>query len=67
MKNLKVLCLRACPLFEDVDVWQKLSRLEVLDLGGDSWVRPNVLKGVSKLPRLRIFYLGHFDHAETSC
>lgn len=62
MKNLRRLCLRSCPLIEDIDVWCSLQHLEVLDLGGDSWVRPNVLQGASRLPHLRVFYLGHFDH-----
>lgn len=65
--KLKSLCLRACPLFESIDIWKSLQHLQVLDLSGDSWVRPIVLQGASRLPHLKRFYLGHYDHGETSC
>jgi len=41
--------------------------LEEVDLSGDSWVKCETVVGLSKHPNLRVFKMGHLEHAEGHC
>ena len=45
----------------------KLPKLEILDLSGDSWISKKLLKVVGKLPNLRVFRMGHYEHSDCDC
>ena len=36
-------------------------------MGGDSWVKEEALVGLCKHQDLKIFHLGHFEHADVEC
>ena len=42
-------------------------RLRELKLAGDSWIRKLVLYSIAKHKNLRVFHLGHFEHADIDC
>ncbi|KRX05752.1 F-box domain [Pseudocohnilembus persalinus] len=68
LKNLKYLCIRECPVQEDLGILSSgCPNLEELDMSGDSWVTSSCLLGVSKHPNLKIYHLGHFDHGDSQC
>lgn len=41
--------------------------LEEVDMSGDSWVKCETIMGLSKHKRLKIFKMGHLEHAEGHC
>ncbi|EGR29662.1 hypothetical protein IMG5_151320 [Ichthyophthirius multifiliis] len=68
LRNLKYLCIRDCPIQEDLSVFARgCPNLEEVDLSGDSWVTSASIVGLSKHPQLKILHLGHYDHGDTNC
>lgn len=68
LRNLRVLNLRECPLQEDFSILNEgCPNLEEVNLSGNSWVRTKTVHGLSKHKNLKIFHLGHVEHAEGQC
>jgi len=68
LHKLKVLNIRECPMQEDFSVlWEGCPLLEEVDMSGDSWVKCETVLGLSKHKNLKIFRLGHLEHAEGQC
>ena len=66
--RLQVLDLSYCPIQCSMEPLIKgCPDLFELKLAGDSFIRKLVLLSIAKLPELKIFHLGHFDHSDVEC
>ena len=67
-KNLRYLNIQDCPVQESLEpLAEGCPYLEELNMGGDSWISENALVGLFQHKNLKIFHLGHFEHADIEC
>ena len=65
-KKLKSLTLKDCTVIGSFDSFIN-TNIQVLNLSGDSWIRPDILQSVSQMPHLLIFHMGHYEHSDCDC